>query len=354
MFPSHMRLFFFLWLCATGCFGQQVLDWRSGRLAVATGNYEWAEIAAERPSTQIGSIYLPSGRPASLHLPAPVPEALRVLLPPGKKDAAYALRVRVRELWFQERLAGKMVHGTLRVRLTFERKMEDSYLELTECTAGAEFSRSLSLEASYEIQLRTTLERCFREFTNWMKTHETTDDRLAHRVRVRFSDYVPKRAVGDSVFYSRNRPIRWSDFTGPARRRNPLYGAAIYTSFGYEANTRVENGTVWVDMTVKVFMLKNSSWTVETPDNLYALAHEQLHFDITYLVAERFKKALLAEDLPVEDYDSRIQYIFLDCFREMNRYQEQYDAETRHSIIKPEQARWAQKVADELREISGL
>ncbi|MFT4033573.1 MAG: hypothetical protein QM669_14230 [Siphonobacter sp.] len=347
---SYYSLFLVLSTVAPAL-AQRTLSIQSEPLTLPSGIYELAEVQDERVKTDaIGLIVQPSGQYTSLRLPNSLPVTFTRLLN-SPRNGAYQIIVRVKECWFQESHTGQRVTGRFRIGLAFERKLEDSILPLTECQSGVEYTRSLGIDGNYEIQLRQTLERCFREFDQWLKTNQKRSDKLAQRVEVRFKEYTPRGILGDTVFYSPKRPVTWSDFTGPIHRTNPRYGATIFTSFGYEAITHTENGTLVVDMMLKVYMLKNSSWTAEPASNGYALAHEQLHFDITHLVAERFKRTLLKEELPVDEYDSRIQYLFLDAFREMNHYQEQYDLDSSHSINQAGQARWVEKVRKELKEL---
>jgi len=84
----------------------------------------------------------------------------------------------------------------------------------------------------------------------------------------------------------------------------------------------------------------------------YSLAHEQLHFDITYLVARRFMNKVRELPLTKEDFDSMIQYEYLESFREMNRLQEDFDGETRHGTVISAQLEWNKKVARGLEEIN--
>lgn len=345
-------LLFFLAGLLSSVQAQRILELRSESIPQLPNLYSIQDIVDERPNRSgIGSIILPSGQMTTLRFSGSLPVTFqRLLRQNSRQERDYPVRVKVKQLWFDEKASSRMIRGTFRVQLAFEREVEGRYILLTECQAGADYNRSMGMDGNYEIQLRQTLERCLREFGNWVRTNEQKTEKLARRVQIRFRDYEPKGRLGDTVFYNPNRKLTWNDFRGPIRRANPRTGAMIYTSFGYDAMTHVEKGTVFIDMTVKAFMLQNSSWTSEPATNAYALAHEQLHFDITHLITERFKKALMAEELPLEDYDSRIQYIFLESFREMNRYQELYDAETRHSINHAEQARWAEKVATELKE----
>ena len=93
------------------------------------------------------------------------------------------------------------------------------------------------------------------------------------------------------------------------------------------------------------------SWGRPDARNAFTLAHEQTHFDITRLMAERFKERLKTMDLTIEDYDSQIQYEILEIFREMNQEQESYDAQSNHGLNTSAQENWNQKIQAEIARI---
>jgi hypothetical protein len=100
-------------------------------------------------------------------------------------------------------------------------------------------------------------------------------------------------------------------------------------------------------------MVRGMSWALPSSLNDYALAHEQLHFDIAKLVTERFKKKIAAmqADLII-DLNSMIQYEYLESYREMNQLQKQYDLDSNHSLYRQGQADWETKVKKWLSEKS--
>lgn len=273
--------------------------------------------------------------------------ALSAYLRGGPARRQAAIVISVRELLFQDKISGRQVQGSCRLSFDFSSRRGTVDMPLT--TYGMTVNYAYTIGSSYDYQ--QTLERMIQQvigrFGQWMDRNRNQMEGLAARVELRFRP-MPLAETADTVFYSVKRPVRWDDFRGPVRMGPGNYGAAIQTSFGYEAVPRVENGVVVLDVLVKVYMLREQSWKRPGLTATH-LAHEQLHFDIAYLIGERFKKALLAEELPVEDYDSRMQYIFLDFYRELHTLQKQYDAETQHSLIATEQARWERKIAEELR-----
>jgi hypothetical protein len=131
-------------------------------------------------------------------------------------------------------------------------------------------------------------------------------------------------------------------------RRGSHYAAEVFTSFSYEGKSSVKDGIVQLNLQLKAYMLKNSSWARADVRNDYALNHEQRHFDITKLVMERFKQKIQPDSLTVDDYNSIVQYQFLESFREMNRLQERYDRETNHGINQGLQDIWNHRIDEEL------
>ncbi|SFE68519.1 hypothetical protein SAMN05518672_10966 [Chitinophaga sp. CF118] len=164
-------------------------------------------------------------------------------------------------------------------------------------------------------------------------------------------DRRPENPLSDSLFYKVNRKLRWSDFkaTPPIQSKS---AAVSYTSFAYEGNSLHKKDTLLLNLTLQVFFVKSASWAKPIAMDASGLAHEQLHFDITWLVALRFQQRIKAMLLTIEDYDSIIQYQYLESFREMNRLQEAYDSETNHGQSPAAQLKWQQTIAEALTAIT--
>ncbi|MCW3462383.1 hypothetical protein [Chitinophaga nivalis] len=147
----------------------------------------------------------------------------------------------------------------------------------------------------------------------------------------------------DTIFYAPDRKLQWNDFRGTPSPAGPS-AAVAYTSFAYEGSSRLVHDTLRITLQLQVFFIKSASWVRTDAQSNYALAHEQLHFDITRLVVERFRQKLQQTALNRDDYDSIIQYQYLQSFREMNRLQYQFDQETRHGLDPAAQTRWRDKI----------
>ena len=123
----------------------------------------------------------------------------------------------------------------------------------------------------------------------------------------------------------------------------------MFPGFAYQGRPQVVNGVVALDVRLKIFVVRSSSWVAPGQQNPINLNHEQRHFDIVRLVAERFRRKATPDSLTVRDYQSILGWQYLKSFTEMNRLQDQYDLETHHGQNAATQDRWNQRIDAELR-----
>lgn len=241
------------------------------------------------------------------------------------------------------------VEGKVEVAMAFELQGDGETVPLLEYKGGARYNRPASQNTMVEPTLRQSLTEALKYLNTWMNREAGSNQKLAKGLKVTFSDY-DRNPVEDTVFYSLNRPLVWDDFR--AAPRAGRFAAAVFPSFAYEGETEVINGIIHLNLTLKVYVLQHSSWVKANAKDAYSLNHEQRHFDIAKVVAERFRKKIKPENLTVADYNSIIQYQFIESFREMNHLQEQYDEETQHGINQAAQEQWNQRIDEELRTLA--
>jgi len=313
-----------------------VMDARVDRKAVA---YLLAPAADPKAPAAVRPVDLAGGA-----LPA-VREYLRKSLPRNPK--LRPVLVRLQEYRLTESAGtGSSVSGEVTVALSFHLKRRADTLDLVSYRGGIRYTRSANQTVTVEHALRQSLVGAMQYLDNWMNREVDHNEKLARTVKVTFTDYL-RNDKADTVFYSPGRPLVWDDFRDTPRP-GP-YAATVFPSFAQEGRRRVKNGTVYVDLLLKVYVLKDASWVRPGSRDAYGLNHEQRHFDLVKLVAERFKRKVLADTLTVEDYDGQIGYEFLESYREMNRLQEQYDGETRHGLDQEAQERWNRRIDEELK-----
>lgn len=240
------------------------------------------------------------------------------------------------------------VNGQMIVHIAFEMQRPSGTIPLIEYKGGARYIRPASQHEVIMPTLSKALTESLRYFNTWIDREADQNELLAKALKVSFSEHVPDAVTNlDTVFYNPNRKLSWADFTANPNDRSK-YAAAVFPSFAYEGVSEVKNGEINLQLRMKVFVVKGASWVKPIARNTYSLNHEQRHFDIVKIVAERFKQKIQPDNLTLEDYNSIIQYKYIESFREMNRMQEQYDQETKHGLDQDAQQRWNERIDKEL------
>lgn len=258
------------------------------------------------------------------------------------------LIVRLKACRIVERPDGNgAVEGELTLEMAFDLQKEKSRVHLVDYRGGVKYKRSANQKGTAASGLQRALTGALEFLHQWMQQEADTNPKLANSVVVIFEDQV-ENADNDTVFYNPSRPLVWDDFRAEPQGRQ--YSASIFPSFAWEGGSTVIDGVIHLNLKVKVYMLKSSSW-VRTP-SAYGLNHEQRHFDIVKIVVERFKKRLLDMPLTPDDYEGVLGYQYLETYREMNRLQDQYEEETRNGMNKEAQQKWNQWIDEELRSFS--
>lgn len=262
------------------------------------------------------------------------------------------ITMRLLKLQLIETAQGNRVSGQFTLSVAFDLLTNDGSgnpgsTPLTTFQSGIKYTRPLSQTTVIESSIRQGIVSSLRNLNEYMNREAPQNEKLASGLTITFTDDT-RLTNDDTVHYNPSRPLRWSDFQAQPRRGSH-YAAEVFTSFAYEGQSSVKNGIINVNLIVKAYMLKESSWGRADAKTAYALNHEQRHFDITRLIAERFKRKIPADSLTLEDYNSLIQYQFIESYREMNHLQKQYDRETNHSTNVVAQELWNQKIDAELR-----
>ncbi len=173
----------------------------------------------------------------------------------------------------------------------------------------------------------------------------------------------------DTLFETTYRQVTWEDFRGKGikpRGWNRWDGGTFaHIATGIEPGSlEVEDrqeGAEWIAVAVGIrpyaVMDKNFSSMPPGTRNAYTLAHEQLHFDITEMVARRLAVELAGlegrggdRDAARQDLARRIRERFLAGQGELEELQGRYDGETANGGRKKKQKKWAAAVPEMFRE----
>jgi hypothetical protein len=300
------------------------------------------------PGSMLGKV-IALGKEVPVALPGKVEKELFTywsFVAPKKEQSYLPLYISVKDLSLNEkRVAPNKVTGEVKLSVKFRWYRNMQPVELTTYQTAANYTRP-ERDFDYQKLVKQLLDQSINHFQKWMSLNAGKNPALARNVQLVFKEIVNDDP--DTVFYSPKRPLVWDDFKVRNAKPGSRYAAAVFTSFGYEGHSYPKDDDLVVEIGLKTFMVKSMSWGRPESRTASTLRHEQIHFDITRLVVEKFKARLRNAELTIEDYDSEIQYQFLEAFREMNNDQERYDGETGHGLNAGAQAAWDKKVASEI------
>jgi len=240
------------------------------------------------------------------------------------------------------------ISGQVLLKLQFELQKSWGIQPLTAYSTTLKYIRPVHKTEYVGPALKTVLSDGLKFIQDWVKKEAATNVALAKDVKLSFSDYLEDDP--DTVYYHKSRPLIFDDFKAAAPR-NTKYQAAIFPSFGYDMRRELVNGVIMVKIDLKVYMVKSASWASQMIKSSYSLNHEQRHFDLVKLIAERFRKKLASADLNPDNYEGIINFEYLDFYRQMNQIQERYDEETGHGTNRVVQAVWNKRIDQELQEM---
>ena len=261
----------------------------------------------------------------------------------------YPIIFKIKDLSVDESLTNSKITGKCRIKVAYSFQRDTTEIELTDFQTSITYNRTLGDYNNYETLVSKVIEKSVVYFDEWMGENYDENPKLIRSLSVVVkSDYaIDSPEKGDTVFWSPTRKISWADFTG-AMPKSSKYSAQIFNNFEYFAPLKLTDGELTIALQMKVYMLKSASWTSSTTLSDYSIAHEQLHFDIVKVIVERFKQKA-KKMLTIDNYDSELQLLFIEMYREMNRLQREYDDESSHSINVVGQAKWQFQITEELR-----
>lgn len=340
------RLLLFCFLINLSVFSQKTINLNAEKKYFSS-DFSIDYVRDSRPNKDnIGIIFVANNEKESLSLKGGVLSNIKKLLaqinPLHHSPISISYNILALNIT-ETKLPNGNISGQLMLKVGFERLGKIDTVLLTENTTSTTFVRSDNQMpvGKYESIFASLFTKSLEFIDKWLVINGGKSEALVKGVKIVF---VPESLdnTGDTVTYN-SRKITWEDFRG--KPTNSHYGAAIFSNFAYNSNFRIIDGYIVATIQTKTYMVRSMSWVTPAAHDAYSLSHEQLHFDITKVVVERFKKKIMhmTADLVI-DLNSMIQYEYLESYKEMNHLQTQYDGETQHSINRQMQAKWQEKV----------
>jgi hypothetical protein len=352
----NIAILAFCWAIMPAVLAQHSITLRDTRIDIKPVGYHIAEVKDGRPQKNgIGTIITSLNEKDPITLAGGVKTGIQNFIARNlAKDVnTVPILYHLKALTIAESRKEGAVNGKMLLSVSFERIGKNDTVLLVNSEVYMDYKRSVVASpnmSNLESVLHQLIVQTLDYFTDWMQINNEKHEALSKGVEIFIlPDY--KKNDKDTIYYE-TRKVNWDDFRG---KPNSLrYGAAIFSNFGYHSSFKVSKGVIQAFVETRTYMVRGMSWANESAKTDYSLAHEQLHFDITKLVVERFKKKVkVMHAESIEDLNSMIQYEYLESYREMNRLQKEYDDETRHSLDTFKQAEWAQKVKMWLSEVVG-
>jgi hypothetical protein len=152
----------------------------------------------------------------------------------------------------------------------------------------------------------------------------------------------------DTIYYDFKRKLTWQDFQGKVP---PAAKWGAMTASGFSFNSQMEDDGdkhIVISVGVYTFFTKNDSWKKPDINGAYHLEHEQHHFDITRLFAQKFANEIRNTHFTKSNYRKLLYSIFDKVYGESVAYQHQYDNETKNSMDVQKQTEWNEKISAEI------
>ncbi len=151
----------------------------------------------------------------------------------------------------------------------------------------------------------------------------------------------------ETIEWSADRKLTWADFKGRVPESDR---AAAVTASGitYRFSTLYKNGELKVDFKVTTYFYPNKSWYQPHLCDTFILGHEQLHFDISELYAQKMRDRLAKKSF-TENVKEEVKLIYREILEELEVYQDLYDQQTNFSRDSIQQSLWNNKIKDALR-----
>lgn len=157
-------------------------------------------------------------------------------------------------------------------------------------------------------------------------------------------------STNDTIYYDFNHRLAWTDFKGTPDP-NHFGGAVTASGFAFDSRMNFDGGNIYLDIEVYTFFSKSDSWKKPQINSDYHLLHEQHHFDITRLGAEKLVNELAKANFTKGNYNALLNSIFEKAYKENSDVQHQYDKETMHSIDTSKQEEWNNKIAASIKKL---
>lgn len=156
--------------------------------------------------------------------------------------------------------------------------------------------------------------------------------------------------TSDTIYYNFDRKLTWKDFQGKPQPGVP-WGAMTASGFSFNSSINMDGDNIGITVGIFTFFIKHDSWKKPDINSDYHLEHEQHHFDITRLHAQKLLEEIRKANFTSSNIKQLLNSIFDKANDENIEMQHEYDLETKNSMDVQGQTKWNQKISDEIEKL---
>lgn len=150
----------------------------------------------------------------------------------------------------------------------------------------------------------------------------------------------------EAILWSPDLKLQWENFKG--RPFKTAWASAVTASgISYEFSSVENNGRFELNIKVDTYFYPAQSWYQPKLCDTVVLGHEQLHFDISELYAQKMRKRL-ANATFTKNVKTEIKAIYKSILKELANFQKKYDYETNFSRNLRQQLLWNKEIEKRL------
>ncbi|MBT0549843.1 DUF922 domain-containing protein [Riemerella anatipestifer] len=160
--------------------------------------------------------------------------------------------------------------------------------------------------------------------------------------------FVSLSCFAQKIEWTEGYKLTPSDFGGKNPNIQTEKAAGSMISLEY----RVLSTSIWTGkIKVKIFPTfdRETSWIQQEYISDYLLNHEQKHFDIAKIYADKLQKIVNENIKTTEDFNENFQRLYNDIYDEYYAFQLTYDLETNHGLNIAKQKDYDLKISELLK-----
>ncbi len=235
--------------------------------------------------------------------------------------------------------------ATLQFSVEFKREINGESYPLFSLSGIPEVTMTGNTKLGNEKNIKATLKMGMTNFDDWIQKNMNIPP-MARRAEIVFVENTRlKKDQGDSLLWSSDYQLKWSDFQG--KPKNSDFAAESNCSFLFYSSQEVKENVMYLTIQANACFVK-TSWVKPDLKQDSLLLHEQYHFNICQQYIQLLKSKLKLQDLDPIKNEKQVRAVFEEVWAAYKQAQDDYDNQTEHGVINSEQNRWMREVDEAL------